>query len=65
MPQQIVAHSSQGDIYDIKFTELKVNKKLKKAVFSIETPPNFRENVEPLKAVEHKDIKPEPKHPPN
>lgn len=65
MPQQIVAHSSQGDIYDIKFTELKVNKKLKKAVFSIETPPNFRENVEPLKVVEHKDIKPEPRDPEN
>jgi outer membrane lipoprotein-sorting protein len=48
MPQQIVAYSSQGDIYDIKFTELKINKKLKKAVFTIETPSDFRENTERL-----------------
>ena len=48
MPQQIVAYSSQGDIYDIKFTELKINKKLEKAVFTIETPPDFRKNTEQL-----------------
>ena len=48
MPQQIVAYSSQGDIYDIEFTELKINKKLKKAVFTIETPPDFRKNTEQL-----------------
>jgi outer membrane lipoprotein-sorting protein len=54
MPQQIVAYSSQGDIYDIKFTELKINKKLKTAVFTIETPSDFRENVERL---EEKPVK--------
>ena len=48
MPQQIVAYSSQGDIYNIKFTEFEINKKLKKAVFIIETPPDFRKNIEPL-----------------
>jgi len=48
MPQQIVAYSSQGDIYDIKFTEFEINKKLKKAVFTIETPPDFRKNIERL-----------------
>jgi hypothetical protein len=48
MPQQIVAYSSQGDIYDIQFTEFKINKKLKNAVFTIETPPDFRKNVERL-----------------
>ena len=48
MPQQIVAYSSQGDIYDIEFTELKINKKLEKAVFTIETPPDFRKNTEQL-----------------
>jgi outer membrane lipoprotein-sorting protein len=48
MPQQIVAYSSQGDIYNIKFTEFEINKKLKKAVFIIETPSDFRKNIEPL-----------------
>ncbi len=48
MPQQIVAYSSQGDIYDIKFTEFEINKKLKKAVFTIETPSDFRKNIEQL-----------------
>ena len=48
MPQQIVAYSSQGDIYDIEFTELKINKKLEKGVFTIETPPDFRKNTEQL-----------------
>lgn len=48
MPQQIVAYSSQGDVYNIKFTEFEINKKLKKAVFIIETPSDFRKNIEPL-----------------
>ena len=48
MPQQIIAYSSQGDIYNIKFTEFEINKKLKKAVFTIETPSDFRKNIEPL-----------------
>ena len=48
MPQQIIAYSSQGDIYDIKFIELEVNKKLKTAVFTIETTPDFHENIERL-----------------
>ena len=48
MPQQIIAYSSQGDIYDIEFIELKINKKLEKAVFTIETPPDFRKNTEQL-----------------
>jgi hypothetical protein len=48
MPQQIVAYSSQGDIYDIKFTEFEINKKLKKAIFTIETPLDFRKNIQRL-----------------
>ncbi len=48
MPEQIVAYSSQGDIHDIKFKEFKINKKLKKAVFTIETPSDFRKNTERL-----------------
>jgi outer membrane lipoprotein-sorting protein len=48
MPQRIVAYSSQGDIYDIKFSVLELNKKLKNSVFTIETPSDFRENIEPL-----------------
>jgi outer membrane lipoprotein-sorting protein len=54
MPEQIVAYSSQGDIHDIQFKELQINKKLKKAVFTIETPPDFRKNVERL---EEKPVK--------
>jgi len=49
MPEQIIAYSSQGDIHDIKFKEFQFNKKLKKAVFTIETPPDFHKNVERLK----------------
>ncbi|OQY05166.1 MAG: hypothetical protein B6I25_05980 [Planctomycetales bacterium 4572_13] len=45
MPKQITACSSQGDIHDIQFKELQINKKLKKAVFTIETPSDFRKNV--------------------
>lgn len=48
MPQRIIAYSSQGDIYDIKFTELKINKKLKNAIFNVETPSDFRKNIESL-----------------
>ena len=48
MPEQIVAYSSQGDIHDIKFKEFEINKKLKKAVFTIETPSDFRKNIERL-----------------
>ena len=48
MPKQIVAYSSQGDIHDIEFDELEINKKLKKAVFTIETPSDFRKNIERL-----------------
>jgi len=54
MPEQIVAYSSQGDIHDIQFRELQINKKLKKGVFTIETPSDFRKNVERL---EEKPVK--------
>ena len=48
MPEQIVAYSSQGDIHDIQFKEFKINNKLQKAVFTIETPSDFRKNTERL-----------------
>jgi len=48
MPKRIVAYSSQGDTHDIEFKELNINKKIKKAVFTIETPSDFRKNVERL-----------------
>lgn len=48
LPVRIVAYSSQGDIHDIKFQDLQINKKLKKAVFTIETPPDFHKNIEKL-----------------
>ena len=48
MPEQIIAYSSQGDIHDIQFIDFQINKKFKKAVFTIETPSDFRKNTEYL-----------------
>lgn len=49
LPQRIQAYAVQGDIHDIRFSGLETNKKLEKAVFTIEKPSGFRENIEPLK----------------
>ena len=49
LPVRVVANSTEGDIYDIKFIEPKVNKKIKMAVFKLETPADFSNNVIPLK----------------
>ena len=48
MPEQIVAYAAQGDVYDIKFSDFQINKKLKNAVFTVETPSDFRKNVQRL-----------------
>lgn len=48
LPKKVIAYSTQGDIYDIQFDKLQPNKKLKNAIFTIETPDHFRENVEHL-----------------
>jgi hypothetical protein len=50
MPSRIRAHNVQGDIHDIQFSTLKINKNLEKAVFTVEKPAGFRKNIEPLKS---------------
>ncbi len=47
-PSRVKAYSTQGDIYDIRFLDQKINKKLKNAVFTIETPSHFRQNIRAL-----------------
>ncbi|MCE5187099.1 MAG: hypothetical protein LLF76_13335 [Planctomycetaceae bacterium] len=49
LPARILAYSVQGDLHDIRFSNLQINKNLEKAVFTIEKPSGFRENREPLK----------------
>lgn len=49
-PVRVKAYSTQGDIYDVRFFDVKINKKLKTGVFTIETPTDFRQNVEPLES---------------
>lgn len=50
LPGRIRAYSVQGDIHDIQFSSLQINKNLEKAVFTIEKPAGFRKNIEPLKS---------------
>ena len=49
LPVRTLAKSTEEDIYDIRFADIKVNKKLKKSVFKVETPQHFSKNVNPLK----------------
>lgn len=48
LPLRVKAYSTQGDIYDIHFLGLQINKKLKNGVFTIENPTGFRKNIETL-----------------
>lgn len=49
LPEKIAAYTRQDDEYYIEFKDMKINKKLENAVFDVETPPNFRKNIEPLR----------------
>jgi len=49
LPAILLATSTEGDIYDIKLRDIKVNKKLKNTVFKVETPKHFSKNRESLK----------------
>ena len=51
LPKKIVAYTRQGDEHYIEFNDMQMNKKLENAVFDVETPVNFRKNIEPLKKV--------------
>jgi outer membrane lipoprotein-sorting protein len=48
LPEKIIAYTPQGDEHHIEFKHMEVNKKLKNAVFAVETPAHFRKNIEPL-----------------
>ena len=45
----MITRSKEGDIYDINLLDAKINKKIKDSVFKLETPPDFRENIQRLK----------------
>jgi len=48
LPNRLTAWSTQGDFYDLKWTGIKINKKLENDVFTVETPDYFRKNTHPL-----------------
>ena len=49
LPAKITAVSVEGDIYKIKFPEMKVNEKIDKKVFNFEAPESFTQEVILLK----------------
>ena len=48
LPEKVIAYTLQGDEYHIQFKYVNLNKKLENAVFEVETPANFRKNIQPL-----------------
>jgi hypothetical protein len=48
LPVRLTAKSVQGDFYDLKWTNIRMNEKIAENVFQIETPSNFRQNSHPL-----------------
>ena len=44
LPAKIVAQSSETDIFEISFSDIKINKKLKSSVFKVKKPQDFSEN---------------------
>lgn len=48
LPIRLTAESVQGDFYDLKWNNLRMNETISDSVFQIETPPNFRQNTHPL-----------------
>lgn len=49
LPVKFVAVTTEEDIYEISFSQLKVNKKIDKKVFELEVPEDFGVVTEPLK----------------
>ena len=49
LPAKIIAVSTEEDIYEIKFLQPKVNKKIDKKVFEFEVPEGFNVEIEVLK----------------
>ncbi len=48
LPTRMMAISTEGDVHDTSFLEIKINKKLKNSVFNVETPKHFSENRVPI-----------------
>lgn len=49
LPHRVRTLSTQGDFYDILFTDIETNKKIDKKIFALEIPDQFQKNVETLK----------------
>ena len=48
MPIHLIARSVQGDLYDLKWHNIQINKTIPKDIFKIEIPAHFRKNRHPL-----------------
>ncbi|MBW8034636.1 MAG: hypothetical protein FVQ79_02970 [Planctomycetes bacterium] len=48
LPARLLTTSTEGDIYDIILTDAKINKKLPKGIFKVETLKDFSETITPL-----------------
>ena len=44
LPTKIISQSNETDIFEISFSDIKINKKLKSSVFNLEIPSDFSEN---------------------
>ena len=44
LPAKIVAQSSETDVFEISFSDIKINKKIKSSIFKVEKLPGFSEN---------------------
>jgi hypothetical protein len=49
--------STEDDIYDLTFSDVKINKKLEKDIFKVESPPDFSQNIHPLDTSNPEDAK--------
>jgi len=49
LPIKIISQTSETDIFEISFSDIKVNKKFKSSVFNLEKPADFSENRTALK----------------
>jgi len=54
LPAQVVAVTTEGDIYEIKLLKPKVNKKIDKKVFEVQIPKGFSSHVIPLEKKKRK-----------
>jgi hypothetical protein len=48
LPIRLTAVSVQGDFYDLRWNNLRLNEKIPDAVFQIEIPSHFHQNIHPL-----------------